>query len=521
MATRQNPGEGGAMSEQHGSTSFSPGTVLAGTPHLVRRELGSGGVGTVYETYRLDTGERRAVKVLSSHVARHPALEERLLHEAEVLSVLRSPHVIGLHGGGRLATGEAFYEMDLLEGETLRETLGRGPLAPPLACGLVAQALGALHVVHLAGLVHRDVKPDNLFLRADGVCVLLDFGAVKILTEGRFSPRRFPTDRGKTFGTVRYMPPEAGFFTPDARADVFAAGVVLAELLAGGLDLAHLDDGEYLEWLEACGFPVPDDLPEALRPIVECATARSPDDRYPSAAAFADDLARACREAGIRPVGVRPLVWAPRLVPSPRHVALRDLRPVPPPRHAAPALEPSDEPRPPSPAYPAAPVRSRRVGRVSLASAVTLGVAAVAAGAASLTVPSWASAPVAVRVAPEPRRAAPAGVIAPTQAPAPEPPPLETLPEPPPHKTSPPDVPPSTLALPDVPPPPPGPPAVPSGATAPSARSDRRSRLEAKLRSGRGTMQDAEALAARCRTTGDAPCVRLALTFLERYGAAR
>lgn len=500
------------MSERHDSTSFSPGTVLAGTPHIVRRELGSGGVGTVYETYRLDTGERRAVKVLSNHVARDPTLEERLLHEAEVLSVLRSPHVIGLHGGGRLATGEAFYEMDLLEGETLRETLGRGPLAPPLACGLVLQALGALHVVHLAGLVHRDVKPDNLFLRADGVCVLLDFGAVKILTEGRFSPRRFPTDRGKTFGTVRYMPPEAGFFTPDARADIFALGVVFAELLSGGLELAHLDDGEYLEWVEACGFPVPNDLPEALRAVVESATASSPDDRYPSAAAFADALARACREAGIYPVGVRPLAWAPRLVPSPRHVALRDLRPMPPPRHAAPA--PSGELRPPSPASPTTLVRSRRSGRAPLASAVALGVVMVAASAvASLMVPSGASAPVALRVAPEPRRAALAGVSAPTEAPA--------TPEPPSRDASPPDVPPNTPASPDVPPPPSAPLAVPSGPPAPAARGDRRSRLEAKLRSGRGTTQDAASLAALCRTTGDAPCVRLALTFLERYGDTR
>jgi eukaryotic-like serine/threonine-protein kinase len=501
------------MSEQHGSTSFSPGTVLAGTPHRIRREIGSGGVGTVYETYRLDTGERRAVKVLSSHVACDPALEERLLHEAEVLSVICSPHIIRVRGGGRLATGEAFYEMDLLEGETLRETLGRGPLEPSLACGLILQTLSALHAIHLAGLVHRDVKPENLFLCADGRCVLLDFGAAKVLTEaGRFSPRRFPTDKGKTFGTARYLPPEAGWFTPDARADIFATAVVFIEMIAGALELAHFDDGEYLEWVDACGVPVPDDFPEVFRPLVERATARSPDERHPSAAAFADALTRACREAGIEPVGVRPWAWAPR--PAPRRVALRDLRPGPPPRHAAPARKPPGEPGPPSPASPAAPVRSRSLRRATLASAVTLGIAGVAAcAAASLTVRSWASTPVAVRVAPEPRQAAPAGVVTPTERPA--------APEPPPREAPPSDVPPNAPASPEEPPPPPAPPAVPSGAPEPSARGDRRARLEAKVRSGRATTQDAETLIALCRTRGDAPCVSLARLFLERYGGTR
>ncbi|HEU4536955.1 MAG TPA: protein kinase, partial [Polyangiaceae bacterium] len=146
-----------ATGEQADSDSFPPGTVLAGTPHLVRRWLGQGGVGTVYETLRLDSGERRAVKVLSPHVAKNPAREERLLLEARGLAALHSRHIVGVHDVGRLTTGEAFYEMDLLAGETLRETLARGPLEPALACGLVYQALGALHLVHRAGFLHRDV----------------------------------------------------------------------------------------------------------------------------------------------------------------------------------------------------------------------------------------------------------------------------------------------------------------------------------------------------------------------------
>jgi eukaryotic-like serine/threonine-protein kinase len=495
------------MGEQDGSTSFQPGTVLAGTPHLVRRELGSGGVGTVYETCRLDTGERRAVKVLSRHAAHHPTLQERFLHETEVLSALCSPHIVGVHGSGRLATGEAFYEMDLLEGETLRDLLGRGPLDPSFACGLVYQALGALHEVHLAGLVHRDVKPENLFLCADGRCVLLDFGAVKILTDqGRFSPRRFPTDQGKTFGTTRYLPPEAGFLTPDARADIYAVGVVLAELLAGVLPLAHLDAGEYLEWVDACGFPMPNDLPEALLPVLECATATAFQHRYPSAAAFAAALARACQEAGIDLVGVRPLPRAPRPTPSPLQKAALA---------AAPALEPSAERASPEVASPAAPVRSWRARRVPLASAIAFGVTGFAAGAAvSFTTPSWVGPLVAMPVAPELPREAPAGRIAPASAPAA--PALEPPAEPQPREASPPAVSPSAPVSSALPPSAPARPVVRSSAPASSARGDQRAQLEAKLRSGRGTTDDAEALAGLCRKTGDERCRRLVIKFVER-----
>ncbi|HEU4533134.1 MAG TPA: serine/threonine-protein kinase, partial [Polyangiaceae bacterium] len=315
------------MAEEDGSEGFPPGTVLPGTPHVVRRQLGRGGVGTVYETARLDDGAPRAVKVLSRHAATNPALEERLVLEAKGLAAVRSPHIVAVHGAGRLATGEAYYEMDLLEGETLRAMLGRGPLAPPLACSLVFQALGALHAMHLAGLLHRDVKPDNLFLCADGRCVLFDFGAIKVVTDGgRFPPRRFPTGPGRTFGTVRYMPPEAGTRRPsDARADVFAAGVVLAELLGGYLGLAHLDDGEYLEWVEACGVPLPYHLPEALLPVIKRAVANDPAARYHSAEAFAAALGWACQDAGIDLLGVRPLARVSALVPSPRPSAVRNV----------------------------------------------------------------------------------------------------------------------------------------------------------------------------------------------------
>ncbi|HEU4534337.1 MAG TPA: serine/threonine-protein kinase [Polyangiaceae bacterium] len=516
------------MAEQGGSEGFPPGTVLAGTPHRVRRQLGRGGVGTVYETVRLDDGAHRAVKVLSRHVAGNPALEERLVLEAKGLAAVRSPHIVAVHGAGRLATGEPFYEMDLLEGETLRAMLGRGPLAPSLACSLVYQALGALHAMHLAGLLHRDVKPDNLFLCADGRCVLLDFGAIKVVTdEGRFPPRRYPTGPGRAFGTTRYMPPEAGTRrASDARADVFAAGVVLAELLGGYLGLAHLDDGEYLEWVEACGVPLPYHLPEALLPVIERAVANDPAARYPSAEAFAAALGWACQDAGIDLVGVRPLARLSEPTPSPHPPSRYDSqsdgasgaageaasdtlaestereRLPPAGGPAVPALEPSSEPEPPEGASWAAAAPSRAAAasrgagwprgsrRSSLVPAVALGAAGLAAGAAVSFAASLGQAPAAVQVAHELRPARlPAGTPAVVSVVA------DTTPAWP------------SAAAPER--------SAPPRSEAEAKREAQRARLEVKLKSGQGDLADAFRLVDLCQDAGDRPCLDRARAFVE------
>jgi serine/threonine-protein kinase len=445
--------------------SRSPGDLLPGTRYQIERLLGRGGMGAVYAVRHLGTGERRALKVLSSRVAGRPDLEARLVREAEVLATLRSPHLVRVHEVGRLACGRPFYAMDLLEGETLRDALARGPLPAPLACGLVSQALEALDAVHAAGIVHRDVKPENLFVRArDGVCVLLDFGLIKLLVDGgRFAPGEFSTAPGRAVGTTRYLPPEViGARAPDERADVYAAGVVLAELLAGGLPLAELDDVAYLERIEAEGFPVPAAVPGPLRHVVELATARDLADRYPSAAVFAAALGWACQRAGLDLAGARP-----------------------PPLGAA---------------MPSA-------FRLPLASAVV----AFAAGAAIGPTSTWlAPAPPAVaQLAPEPPAAPRSAAAAP---PAPAEPPAPAPPEAPP--------PPATASA--AAPAPPGPPppvrnaprdrqaATPSG----DASVAQRLRLEARLRGHRGTADDARRLVNLCQAAADGACLQRALAYV-------
>jgi eukaryotic-like serine/threonine-protein kinase len=538
------------MDEQGHSDTLPPGTVLAGTPHVIRQKLGRGGMGVVYETARLDDGARQAVKVLSRHAAGDPALEERLLLEAAGLGELRSRHIVGVQGVGRLATGEVFYEMDLLKGETLRETLGYGPLEPSYACGLVYQALGALGAVHRAGFVHRDVKPDNLFWCSDGRCVLLDFGTLKVLTDlGRFPPRRFPTDKRKALGTARYLPPEAGRRAPDARADLFAAGAVLAELLAGEWALEHLDNRDYLDWVNAYGFPMPDGIPEGLRPVIRRATASDPDQRYPSAAEFAAELGWACQDAGIDLASVRPPPERPRWLdededetpgsPTPTRTPTRTPtppagsevpeasgeRPITSAREssddwpaasaressddwpAAPALVASDGPVPRDVTSPPAPLRPRRASRTLLVSAA-LGAAGIAAGAVvSLAASSWTGPFVVMQVANEPRRAQPAGGAASAFRA------LETSPQAPvgAEALAPRQAPASTSSA----------SASASSASIPASVAERQARLEARLKAGRGTVDDVRELAGLCAATSDSACRERALDHLKRLGGFR
>jgi eukaryotic-like serine/threonine-protein kinase len=463
--------------------TYEPGAVLPGTPYLVGRGLGRGGMGTVYDTTDLETGERYAVKVLSTRFAGRADLEERILREAAVLGALAHPNIVRVHRTGYLATGLPFYAMERLEGQTLRDLLRRrGPLAPSFACDLARQVLEALGVVHEAGLVHRDVKPENLVLRTDGTCVLLDFGLVKILTDMlRIGPKMFDTAPGGAVGTYRYMAPESfdGRREPLVHlVDIYAVGVVLIELLTGRLPLAWLPRDVYLTYLARYGFPRSYDgplgprVPDVLRPLVERATARNPSERFPSAWAFADELARACQRGGVE-----------------RHDAPPGRTQY---RSSGTARVSSVPPRRPAPYHL---VSSQFVAGAVSGVVVSSAVSALAA---------WlSSAPAFERVVTEPR---PAPLAA-------EPRPALPAAAPPAPPSAPPALESPTLSVPA------SASARPPSAPASAGLLARRAQLLAKLRSGQATSADAEKLFGLCRDLGDAPCRQIALTFLQRYGA--
>jgi serine/threonine-protein kinase len=270
----------------------------------VLRLLGEGGMSSVYAAEHVELGQVVALKALRVELEGKGELLARLQREARALAALAAhPHVVRVRDAGLDDAGRLFLAMDLLEGRTLGEELAaRGAFSPPEAVALVRQLLSALGAAHALGIVHRDVKPANLFLTNDGVLKLLDFGVAKAYAEqGHGTALTAP---GSRLGTPAFMAPEylvRGAVDP--RIDVYSAGVVLWQLLTARTPFPAEGEGHDglmrliravatrgVPALESVGFG---HLPADLRGVVARATARVPDERYESADAFADAASRA------------------------------------------------------------------------------------------------------------------------------------------------------------------------------------------------------------------------------------
>ncbi|HRG99449.1 MAG TPA: serine/threonine-protein kinase, partial [Polyangiaceae bacterium] len=221
------------------------GQVLS-SKYKLGRLLGEGGMGSVYEAEHLVLGTRVAVKILHPELARRDGLIERFLQEAMVAARIRSENVAHVIDVERTADGIAFMVLELLEGESLADVLGRqGRLEAPTACEYTRQILLALEAAHALGVVHRDLKPENVFVTYIGdrpVLKLIDFGIAKLRREG--AGGRNLTVAGVLMGTAEYMAPEQAYSADavDARADLYAVGVMLYEMLAGARPVSG-DDG--------------------------------------------------------------------------------------------------------------------------------------------------------------------------------------------------------------------------------------------------------------------------------------
>jgi serine/threonine-protein kinase len=216
---------------------LSPGDVI-GERYRIERPLGTGGIGVVYRAVQLPLERPVAVKVLHDDLLTLAELRARFEREARVLSALTHPHVVSISDYG--IDGERpFLVMELLEGRTLEPIVRGDPIDPERALHLGRQILRGLAFAHEKGIAHRDLKPANVFLQRmpDGTehVKLLDFGLARVVAgEGDGDDEPTLTKRGVVFGTPAYMSPEqAAGATVDVSSDVYSAGVLLFELLAG------------------------------------------------------------------------------------------------------------------------------------------------------------------------------------------------------------------------------------------------------------------------------------------------
>jgi eukaryotic-like serine/threonine-protein kinase len=267
---------------------------VAGRYELIR-PLGHGAMATVDLAHDDELDRPVALKRLAENLARDEDLQRRFLREARLAARLAHPNVVRVFDVGE-DDGRPFIAMEYVEGETLAELVARrAPLPAAEAARLGRQMCAGLAAAHAAGLVHRDVKPQNLLLRTDGVLKLGDFG----IAAGHEGTRL--TLAGTVLGTAGYLAPEqARGEQVTAAADIYAVGAVLYELLTGELSRTA---GSLAELGSEDGFEPPDlaarvpDAPRELVVAVNACLSVRPEDRPPSAAALARQLAPVASEA--------------------------------------------------------------------------------------------------------------------------------------------------------------------------------------------------------------------------------
>jgi serine/threonine-protein kinase len=214
---------------------MSAGDELIGSTlgaYRIESKIGAGATGVVFAATRQDDPRPVALKVLHDNLGSISGLERRFSREARALKKVVHPNIVQILDFG-VDEGRTYIAMELLEGHTLEESLEDGPMPLPKVLGYFDAILEALAAAHEHSIVHRDLKPANVFLTKDGGVKLLDFGLAKMLSVDELSQEGTLTRRGRIVGTPAYMAPEqiTGVFI-DVRADVYALGVMLYELLA-------------------------------------------------------------------------------------------------------------------------------------------------------------------------------------------------------------------------------------------------------------------------------------------------
>jgi serine/threonine-protein kinase len=326
--------------------------AAVGNAYEIESEIGRGGMAVVYQASDVRLRRRVAIKVLPPELAFRPDVRSRFLREAQTAAQLNHPDIVPIYSVDE-QNGLVFFVMALVEGESLATRFSRGPLEIEDGRRILAEVADALAYAHAHGVIHRDIKPDNILLDRDsGHALVTDFGIARAAeADSRL------TATGITVGTPAYMSPEQGMGDRDVdgRSDIYSLGVVAYQVLTGNLPFrANNTPAMIMKHVSETPRPVREmrrDVPPPLAAAIERALAKDPDDRFPDAAAFRDALLNRSEQplpwqhaaapisraaasgwpAQPAPYSVPPVATVPPPSPAPPSPPMSLLPPVPPP----------------------------------------------------------------------------------------------------------------------------------------------------------------------------------------------
>ena len=316
------------------------GTLFDGRYQVVRK-LGAGGMANVYLAEDQELGRRVAIKILNDRHANDEQFVERFRREAKNAAALSHPNIVSIYDRGE-AEGTYYIAMEYLDGRSLKELINsRGPAPLNVAIEYVRQILSALRFAHRHGIVHRDIKPHNVLVDADGRVKVTDFGIARAGASQM-------TEAGSIVGTAQYLSPEQARGTAvDQRSDLYSLGIVLYELVTGKLPFNGDTPVEiamkHLSQTPELPSSIRPELPHELDLVVTRALAKDPDQRYQSAEEMDADLERLARGAQVSaeteesatqimraPTGPMSATAATMITP-PRRGSYAPVPPLPPP----------------------------------------------------------------------------------------------------------------------------------------------------------------------------------------------
>ena len=263
--------------------------------YRIIEKLGEGGMGVVYKAEDTKLKRTVALKFLPPELTRDEEAKNRFIHEAQAASALDHNNICTIYEIDKADDGQTFIAMACYEGETLKDKIQQGRLKLEEAIDIAVQTAQGLAKAHRKGIVHRDVKPANLFVNEDGVVKILDFGLVKLAGQTKM------TKTGTTLGTVAYMSPEqAKGKEVDHRTDIWSLGVILYEMLSGCLPFEGDYEAALLYSIVNEDYkPLKNITPNfssQIQNIIERALKKNPESRYSSAAELSEDLAQVQKE---------------------------------------------------------------------------------------------------------------------------------------------------------------------------------------------------------------------------------